>query len=298
MDAVQQATRVWIVPDRSRSSYDAPSVYHRDPTCPSLQRSSGGTFALKKVELRSVRGRRRCTRCWQDLEPWDLLAQDTEREGDSAAEVDFVRQVLSRATPLRAADVEVQKTLKLSDGTEVRPDFVIHRDGRQVLAIELDGYDKSPIKQPIEVHRDDAAKRRHIEQELGLPVITFTNIDLATPDAAIRDMQSRLASLSYQDDVSPGRRWRRTAAVVLGALALGLVAWWSVDALRDPGGQVEPSSDGSCPAEAPVKGNDNVDGELIYHRPDWRYYDATSAEACFETPADAESAGYRPSEIR
>jgi hypothetical protein len=50
-----------------------------------------------------------------------------------------------------------------------------------------------------------------------------------------------------------------------------------------------PISGGNCPPSHPVKGNQSG----IYHDVDSPYYDATHAEVCFATAADAEAAGYR-----
>jgi len=49
-----------------------------------------------------------------------------------------------------------------------------------------------------------------------------------------------------------------------------------------------------CPADLPVKGNINREGEKIYHVPGARSYGATVPEECFATAADAEAAGFRP----
>jgi micrococcal nuclease len=59
---------------------------------------------------------------------------------------------------------------------------------------------------------------------------------------------------------------------------------------RPAGRRVAPNADGSCPPEAPIKGNADSG---IYHRPGQQAYNKTKAEDCFATPADAEAAGYR-----
>jgi hypothetical protein len=58
------------------------------------------------------------------------------------------------------------------------------------------------------------------------------------------------------------------------------------------GGSAVTGGDPSCP----VKGNHSSSGEWIYHVPSGRYYDVTKPEACFDTPAEAEAAGYRASQ--
>jgi hypothetical protein len=59
-----------------------------------------------------------------------------------------------------------------------------------------------------------------------------------------------------------------------------------------PKGQAAPTGT-SCPASHPIKGNRP---SMIYHAPGGAFYDQTGPEACFATPADAEAAGYRPSQ--
>ncbi len=61
-----------------------------------------------------------------------------------------------------------------------------------------------------------------------------------------------------------------------------------------PRGRVAPNPDGSCPDNAPIKGNANSG---IYHRPGQQYYTRTNAEDCFATPAAAEAAGYRAAKL-
>ncbi|WP_174720030.1 MULTISPECIES: hypothetical protein [unclassified Meiothermus] len=55
-----------------------------------------------------------------------------------------------------------------------------------------------------------------------------------------------------------------------------------------------PNPDGSCPAEAPIKGSK----ARVYHPPSDPYYAATRAVACFPSEEAARSAGYRPSRGR
>ncbi len=58
------------------------------------------------------------------------------------------------------------------------------------------------------------------------------------------------------------------------------------------GGSTVTGGDPSCP----VKGNHSSSGEWIYHVPSGQYYDVTEPEECFDTPAEAEDAGYRASQ--
>lgn len=53
-----------------------------------------------------------------------------------------------------------------------------------------------------------------------------------------------------------------------------------------------PRSDGSCPTEAPIKGNAS---SMIFHLPSGQFYAGTRAEICFVDEAQARAAGYQRS---
>jgi len=67
----------------------------------------------------------------------------------------------------------------------------------------------------------------------------------------------------------------------------------AVDELEEqsaiPNGAVEAPEDGSVPEGYEIKGNAT---SLKYHPPGSRYYDITQAELYFDTPENAEAAGY------
>ena len=76
------------------------------------------------------------------------------------------------------------------------------------------------------------------------------------------------------------------------------MAWLLISVLNDEPLAHAPRTDGSCPDKAQIKGNVNEAGEHIFHEPGWRYYDATTAEECFESAEDAVKAGYRASQAQ
>lgn len=61
--------------------------------------------------------------------------------------------------------------------------------------------------------------------------------------------------------------------------------------------RISPAPNSTCPAWAPIKGNQNSRGEWIYHLPSGRDYAKTVPEECFRTEAAAKAAGYRPSKV-
>nr|MDQ3351315.1 hypothetical protein [Actinomycetota bacterium] len=63
----------------------------------------------------------------------------------------------------------------------------------------------------------------------------------------------------------------------------------STDESAIPHGAVEAPEDGSVPEGYEIKGNAT---SLKYHPPGSRYYDITQAELYFDTPENAEAAGY------
>lgn len=62
----------------------------------------------------------------------------------------------------------------------------------------------------------------------------------------------------------------------------------------NPNAGVAPVNATTCPAGQPIKGNQG--DEWIYHTPLGASYRATQPERCFATSAEAEAAGYRPSQ--
>ncbi|WP_254909265.1 sunset domain-containing protein [Clostridium tyrobutyricum] len=59
--------------------------------------------------------------------------------------------------------------------------------------------------------------------------------------------------------------------------------------------QSSTSTQSSSSGQGKIKGNINSKGEKIYHVPGGAYYDRTDAEEYFDTEAQAQAAGYRPS---
>ena len=164
--------------------------YHSHVRCPGLQGAGG----VRPRELKTLQGAVRCALCWPELRDWDLVAHDTERDGDSEYEARFVREVLSRVRGLEPHDVTPQKEVRLGDGHTLRIDFFVDRNDLQPLAIELDGYNKTgDVEDAPAVARADKAKRRQLEQQLNYEVVEFSNKDLADPHVAIRDIETRMA---------------------------------------------------------------------------------------------------------
>jgi hypothetical protein len=89
----------------------------------------------------------------------------------------------------------------------------------------------------------------------------------------------------------------------LVVVALAIAGGATAFLLASGGSDASSATDGDpigqeCPADFPVKGNVNDEGERIHYEPGWRFYDRTNPERCFATPEDAEDAGFRPSEVR
>ena len=212
-------TRVFV----SANSAAEPQNYHSSVRCAGLSRAA----RIKPRALTTLAGGARCSLCWSDLRGWELVAHDTERDGDSPFEVEFVRQVLSRVRNLEPHDVSPQGSVKLDDGSTLRIDFVLHRSGLPPLAIELDGYNKTGrIEDAASVARDDKAKRRQLEQQRNYEVVAFANKDLSDPHAAIRDIEARMERRERRvpvvaETVPPGSAVSARAATEIQAVNAG-----------------------------------------------------------------------------
>jgi hypothetical protein len=308
-------TRVYIT-GRSADQASSRAVnYHSHVHCAGLK----GAGSIRPRDLNTLKAAQRCTLCWPELRGWDLVAHDTERDGDSEYEARFVREVLSRVRGLEPHDVTPQREVRLSDGRSLRIDFFVDRRDLRPLAIELDGYNKTGrVEDAPAVARADKAKRRQLEQQLGYEVVEFAVQDLSDPHVAIRDIETRIASKPIVaasapepderarreqngalGDTPPGQRSKRVPVLVaLTTLGVVVVAAFAFRAMNDDASSRTPASDGSCPGEANIKGNVSMSGERIFHEPGWRYYDATNAEECFTSAKDAEEAGYRASQAQ
>lgn len=298
--------------------------YHATDACPSFADSeavTGHPVRSRKVELRGIQ-HEPCTICWPETpnwDPWTQLAHRVERTGDSPYEVEFVQRVLRPIRELRASDVRPQVKAVSRTGRTYYIDFVIEPHGGRQIAVEVDGYRKTLEKSEDTIRRDTESKRADLVAS-GWRVINFSdNQVMSRTDECIDQLRAELS-----DAVSPRRdmpaafpqggasaaqpshvvqpsalRPRRTglvALVVVAVLLAGGILVWKLNSNGSAG--VSPLQNGACPASAPVKGNVSQGGERIFHEPGWRYYESTSPEECFKTAEDAESAGYRASEVR
>lgn len=308
-------TRVYITGRSADQASSRVVNYHSHVRCPGLKKAG----SIKPRALNTLKGAERCSLCWSELGRWDLVAHDAERDGDSPFEAEFVRQVLSRVRHLEPQDVRPQETVRLNDGSTLRIDFVLERRDRFPLAVELDGFNKTGrIEDAASVARTDNAKRRQLEQQLHYEVVEFSNKDLADPHLAIRDIETRMvgkppvaATMAAPTESAPedhreernknrsNPRFRRRWMLIAALTILGFVAAsFALSAMNENTSPITPADDGSCPAEASIKGNASTSGERIFHEPGWRYYDATSAEECFASAKEAEEAGYRASQAQ
>ena len=57
-------------------------------------------------------------------------------------------------------------------------------------------------------------------------------------------------------------------------------------------GVVAGAATSTLPADCPIKGNISTTGKNLYHIKGGAFYDRTKAERCFNTPAEAEAAGF------
>lgn len=178
-------TRVW----RGRTG-----KYHRVCDCPSLADwSSSSLHEVRLDETKDLSGP--CLICWDgspEMSGWRRVAHDTERTGDSPFEVRFVEEVLCHVDGLAPKMVEPQVRVRTRDGRQLRVDFMVHLPGDRQLAIELDGYDKDPLRSSPQVIQERSAQRRRQLEVIVDDVIAFTNADLGNPRAAIRDLENRL----------------------------------------------------------------------------------------------------------
>jgi len=297
--------------------------YHASAVCPSFADSEarrGRPVRGRQVELRGVQ-LEPCSICWPETpnwDPWTQLAHRVERTGDSPYEVEFVQRVLRQVPGLRASDVQPQRKAISRSGRTYFIDFVIEPHGGRQVAVEIDGYRKTLEKSEDTIRRETESKRADLVAT-GWKVINFSDTQVMSRTAeCIDQLRAELSdAVSPRPDLPvaaphPGAgsgqlppavqmsttRPRRTGLLtllVVAVLIAGSLLVWKLTSAGTAG--LSPLPDGVCPTEAPIKGNVSQSGERIFHEPGWRYYESTNAEECFKTPSDAESAGYRASEV-
>lgn len=276
-----------------------------------------------------------CQSCWKDEPGWfdgwlklELRVDHHSGQPDGSDwERVFLTEVLEKMPRLMPSDVTPQDIVERPYGAPLRPDFTIKVPGLRPLAIEIDG-DKQRWY-PHAASREDSLRRDDELEELGFRVLHFTNTQVTQDtewcrnkiDRVLNELEAeartRTAAAFVDTDASATPRqtagsagastpsskttrpWLRWGAVALGVAAVAvLVGVWAGLAGDDAGGGVDPTSDGRCVGDHPVKGNVSDDGDRIYHEAGWQYYERTRAEKCFASGRDAEAAGYRPSQWR
>ena len=125
----------------------------------------------------------------------------------------------------------------------------------------------------------------HAHLSSGIHAADLPDPRLEEADAAARARRAHLR-----------RIWLVAAVAALVAVVGLTLVVLALLAARAPApsspGRTLPTN-GSCPASHPIKGNRP---SMIYHAPGGELYGATRPEECFASPADAQAAGYRPSQ--
>ena len=275
-----------------------------------------------------------CARCWPVTDSWDQwtqLTHEVERLGDSPFEGQFVDRVLRHVPRLTPSEVSPQIKTEGASGRTYIVDFLLRTPSGERVIVEIDGTDKAPGERSVEQVQRRVEERRTDLQRRGWRMLNLSNnrvvthseeciteVDMLLQDTvhptrvtgtatdpfqhagALADQQPSSAEPTHQlqtrqqsSSGPSGRGWLLALGALIAAAGIGFFLLVPGDG--SPG--TEPTGP-DCPASAPIKGNDAGDGEKIYHRPAWRYYEATWPEQCFSRPQEAEDAGYRPSEVQ
>jgi very-short-patch-repair endonuclease len=170
--------QVWVTRAGSR--------YHAERTCPGLtegqaKAASEGflTHSAELVGLDQVPRRSPCSRCWPTRSEWDdwkRLEHRTVQEGDSNYEYEFLHRVLKAVKGVEPYFVRFQHEVTGSAGRNFRVDFALLPPGRDRIAIEIDGFDKTSAGNVATKEHQDSDSSRRAELEIaGWRVLSFTN---------------------------------------------------------------------------------------------------------------------------
>ncbi len=259
--------------------------YHRRQDCPGIRdgqskAASEGkrTYSPERVSLSSlhqVSNPQACQRCWREdpaWESWLPIALRTELHSGSPSgspwEVTFLEQVLMRIPLLEPAQVSAQYEVERQYESSLFPDFVIRVPGRQPIALEVDGAQKSDNPRPDE--RERSNRRDHELEKLGWRVLHFTNSQVIHETGWCRQRiidvlqaAENAAAPSHPTSKPPtvaapttAQRSSMKVMAVVGTLLLALAAiafvWNETRTQANQG--VAPLSGGSCASDFPIKG--------------------------------------------
>ncbi|HEX5370132.1 MAG TPA: hypothetical protein VFY10_12010 [Dehalococcoidia bacterium] len=302
--------------------------YHVDEQCSGLDEANRPLRHSSLQQAVAEFGRTACTVCcgvvasvvpaqWADHPEKGLVETDYEAL--------FFDHVLAKVPDLNPTRVHSQYDVTDAAGRARRLDFAIVDDGVRV-GIELNGYDKTGAgRGPSKSEFEDSNRRLTDLQAMGWIILPFDNnlartdpgacarrVDLALREQRVRFLATQqlqgadtangpaasASQLGQQDALVTGAAKRRPkrSFVLVGAataMAAGVVATVAfVAAGGSPG--VAPSGY-TCPTDHPIKGNNSLAGDKIFHDPGDQFYDRTRPERCFSSAAEAEAAGYRAS---
>lgn len=224
---------------------------------------------------------------------WRTWLKKHERELKGAShynEYNFAQRVLSYIDDLSPSMVTYQYPLKDSNGKSRYIDFVVdHHTLARPIAIEVDG---------AKFAGNDYVVRQNAIISQGFHLLRFTNNQVTNePRTVIKMIESALEGNRRFGESAPvtAKAVHRRNRIVIALLAIACVVTIVLLTRSDPVG-VQPSTDGTCPKDHPIKGNVSSSGELIYHIPDGRFYDVTDPDKCFNSEDQARKAGYRKSQ--
>lgn len=183
-------TEVWATAKGSR--------YHRTPHCDALAEGQSRaaaegrwTYTPRPAPMNTLPpALTPCSVCWAEIsasDPWLFIEHAVERQGDSHYEFEFLSRVLRRTPGLDPDYVVAQHWTPGKSGRQYRLDFAVLRPGRQRLAIEIDGFEKSPGRTEADSRRQDESSLRGNDlNNAGWKLLHFTNRQVVTQSGDCR----------------------------------------------------------------------------------------------------------------
>lgn len=172
-------TRVWVTAYGGR--------YHSRADCQGIrdghEKAASEGRAIHPPELvplrqAGVRELSACARCWSEefgRDDWASKVHSTELLAETEYESLFLSSVLRRVRGLDPRDVDAQREVHGASGALYRVDFVIDRPGHQLIALEVDGWEKTFAGNELRPEaRDRANERRHDLENAGLRILNFS----------------------------------------------------------------------------------------------------------------------------
>lgn len=243
---------------------------------------------------------------------------ETQGRGPTNEETRFITQMVTVLEPTPPESTSQQSPLQEQSPKEVSPE---EQAPEEVLALQYEYINSGDFEKAYALFAEQSRRLISLEQyraffEANAP---YSVTDYSFPSVQVQGDSATVDAEFTVNSAGGVEQLERTQQLVrengdwrVVMRPEQIVAFTAIDNANDEestpepepetpstptatSGSVPPLPGGSCPSDAPIKGNLSSSGELIYHVRGGQFYNKTNAEQCFATESDAQDAGFRKS---